>query len=257
MFKLSMNAMERHKLVIEELEHRRQVSVGELAKLADCSEMTIRRDLEHLEEQGVLRRVHGGAESLLLRAVEAPYAVRALTAREAKERIGKVTAALLGDGETVIIDTGTTALEVARALSGRQMTVAALSLHAIQVLAGDGTIRLLVPGGLVRPGELALNGDQTERMFVDFRFDTLILGCCGIDADNGATAYDLDDVRVKRAARRSAKRTIAVATADKLGRVTFGHICPAEQIDVLVTDADQGAESVHRLQETGINVITA
>src|SRR6202034_943701 len=108
--------------------------------------------------QGAARRVRGGAISLLLRDEEPPFSIRLAAAGGIKRQIGRVAADLLADGESVVLDSGTTALEVARCLAGRRVTVMPLSLHAASVLAQIEGVRLLMPGGEVRPGELSLVG---------------------------------------------------------------------------------------------------
>ncbi|MER7648491.1 MULTISPECIES: DeoR/GlpR family DNA-binding transcription regulator [Streptomyces] len=250
-----MNVSERHRFILALLAERNRASVAELARSTKTSEMTIRRDLELLESRGALRRVHGGAVSTLLSGVEPPYAVRAMVGGETKAKLADVVVRMLNDGETVALDTGTTAVAVAHAMAGRRLTVTPLSLHATMPLAEHEGIRLLLPGGQVRPGELSFYGETALRTFEDLRYDTFILGCCGVDAANGATAYNLDDVHVKRVAARAARRIILVATAEKLGRVALGRICSVEQLDVVVTDAPQGTPVVEEMRAAGVNIV--
>jgi DeoR/GlpR family transcriptional regulator of sugar metabolism len=250
-----VSAIDRHRLIVEQLGLHDRVSVGDLAELAGTSEMTIRRDLEQLESRGALRRVHGGAVNVALGGADLPYGIRELTNIDAKERIGKAAADTLLNGETVILDTGSTTVAIAKAMVGRQLTVTPLSLHSLFELTRSETIKLLLPGGQVRAGELSIVGNATEAAFTDFSYDTFIIGCCGIDAKNGATAVDLEDVRVKRAAIRASSRRIAVATAEKLSRVTLARICPAEDIDLLITDAPDDASTVARLRDSGMSVL--
>jgi len=251
----AVNATDRHRLIVEQLALHDRRSVAELAELAGSSEMTIRRDLELLEGRGALRRVHGGAVRLALSATDLPYGMRELTNSGAKERIGKAAADSLLAGETVILDTGSTTAAVARAMAGLTLTVTPLSLHSLFALTlGDG-IQLMLPGGLVRPGELSIAGSLTEATFADYWYDTFIIGCCGITAEHGATAVDLDDVRVKRAAIKAARRRIVVATEEKLGRVTLARICPVTEIDLLITDAGEDHETVAALREAGTGVL--
>ncbi|MFF4604732.1 DeoR/GlpR family DNA-binding transcription regulator [Streptomyces sp. NPDC001339] len=252
-----MNVAERHRFILSLLAERNRASVAELARSTKASEMTIRRDLELLESRGALRRVHGGAVSALLSGVEPPYAVRAMVGGEGKAKLADVVVGLLSDGETVALDTGTTAVAIAKAMTGRRLTVTPLSLHATIPLADSEGIRLLLPGGQVRPGELSFYGQTALRTFEDLRYDTFILGCCGIDAANGATAYNLDDVHVKRVAAQSARRIILVATAEKLGRVALGRICSVDQLDLVVTDARQGTPAVEELRAAGVDIIHA
>ncbi|MER7730190.1 DeoR/GlpR family DNA-binding transcription regulator [Streptomyces erythrochromogenes] len=250
-----MNVMERHKFVVGLLVQQNRATVAELAEATGASEMTIRRDLEVLESRGALRRVRGGAVSSLPGGVEPPYAIRALSGVEAKERLARTVVALLTDGETVALDTGTTAVAVANAMADRRFTVAPLSLHAAFALSAQPGIQLVMPGGQVRPEELSFRGHTPLQTFKDLCFDTFVLACCGVDPVQGATAYDLDDVQVKRAAVAAAQRVVLVATADKIGRAALGRICSLEEVALLVTDAPADSPAVEALRERGVEVV--
>jgi DeoR/GlpR family transcriptional regulator of sugar metabolism len=229
-----------------------EIQIRQLADELGCSEMTIRRDLDVLEREGVARRVHGGAVRVHLRRDELPYAVRALNALEAKQRIGQAVAELIADGETVVMDSGTTALEVTRALRGRPVTVLPLGLRPLLELADDEAVRLIAPGGDVRPGELSVTGDLAEVAFQRLRFDTYVIGCCGIDPREGLTTHLPTDARVQRAALRASRRAIAVADASKLGVVAFGRVCNLTALERLVTDASP--EQAASLEAIGLMV---
>ncbi|MEU6679086.1 DeoR/GlpR family DNA-binding transcription regulator [Streptomyces sp. NPDC046925] len=231
-----------------------RIGVAELAELTGASEMTIRRDLEALADQGVLERFRGGARSLLLRGEEPPFALRAQEGLEAKRRIAAEVAGLIADGESVVIDSGTTCLEVARALEQRRLTVLPLSLHAVNALSGAPQLTLLVPGGRPRPGELALTGPLTEASLAALRFDTAVIGCCGLNAVHGLTAYDLDDAAVKRAAIASARRVIAVADAPKLSRTALAFVAPAAALHAVVTDGSAAQDETDALAAAGVTV---
>src|ERR1700691_5961983 len=155
---MAMDGFERRSALLASLQSVGRGDVSESARQLGAAEMTIRRDLDALVAQGAARRVRGGAISLLLRAEEPPFSVRAVAAGDAKRRIGRVAADLLAEGDSVVLDSGTTALEVARCLAGRRVTVMPLSLHAAWLLASGEGVRLLMPGGDVRPGELSLVG---------------------------------------------------------------------------------------------------
>ena len=229
-------------------------SVAELAEATGASEMTIRRDLEVLADQGVLERYRGGARSLLLRGQEPPFALRAQDDLQAKQRIATEVAAMIADGESVVLDSGTTCLEVARALHHRRLTVMPLSLHAANALVGAPQLTLLFPGGQPRPGELALIGPLTEASLSSLRFDTAILGCCGLTATDGLTAYDLADAAVKRAAIASSRRVIAVTESAKLSRTALAHVAPASALHAVITDEDAPAEETEALTAAGVTV---
>jgi DeoR/GlpR family transcriptional regulator of sugar metabolism len=245
-------------MTLEALAERGEVGVAELSQVAEVSEMTIRRDLEALEREGLLRRVHGGAISAVSRGYEPPFALREGRQFEAKQRIGALAASLLSDGETAVIDVGTTTLELAQALGrASALTVLTPSLRVAELLAGNAALRVIVTGGIARAGELSLVGSLAERAFEELHCDTVFLGVGGVDAAAGLTEFNLDDTRVKRAALTSARRCVVLADATKLGRVAFAHICPLERVDVLVTDSAATEDALKRIREAGVEVLIA
>ena len=249
-----MAGTDRLRQITDALREGAERSVAELAALTGASEMTVRRDLDALADQGVLERYRGGARGLLLRGQEPPFVLRAQEATEAKHRIAAEVAALIADGESVVLDSGTTCLEVARALRDRRLTVMPLSLHAANELTGAPLLTLLLPGGQPRPGELALTGPLAEASLASLRFDTAVIGCCGLTAADGLTAYDLADAAVKRAAIASSRRVIAVADATKLTRSALAHVVPATALHCVVTDQDAPEGPVRELAAAGVTV---
>ncbi|MFF5205768.1 DeoR/GlpR family DNA-binding transcription regulator [Streptosporangium sp. NPDC000396] len=231
-----MESADRIRAIMSALRVNDTVSVTELAVEHAVSEMTIRRDLDELAQQGVVRRVRGGAVSLLLRGEEPPFGVRAREAIEVKRRIAAEVATLLTDGEAVLLDGGTTGLEVARAIRDRRLTVLPLCLQSAHELGTAPRIRLVLPGGEVRPGELNFTGPLTENAIRSLRFDTAIIGCCGLSAAHGMTAHDLSDVAVKQAAIASARRVVVATDSSKFTRTAFGAVCPLDRLDMVVTD---------------------
>lgn len=250
----STTSADRLRKISEAVREAGRLSVAELAELTDTSEMTVRRDLEALAEQGVLERYRGGARSLLLRGEEPPFALRTQDGLDAKRRIAAEVAAMLSDGESVVIDSGTTCLEVARTLGHRRLTVMPLSLHAVNALVGSPQLTLLLPGGEPRPGELALTGPLAEASLGSLRFDTAVIGCCGLTAGEGLTAYDLADAAVKRAAIASARRVIAVADAPKFSRTALAWVAPATALHTVVTDEAAPADEIDALTAAGVTV---
>lgn len=246
--------MERFLAIMNTLRSHDSVSVAELAAEHGVSEMTIRRDLDELAQQGVVRRVRGGALSLLLRGEEPPFGVREREAVEAKQRIGVETAALIADGEAVLLDGGTTALEVARALTERRVTVLPLAMQAATLLAAAPRVRLVLPGGEVRQGEQNFTGPLTESSIRALRFDTAVIGCCGLSAQHGLTAHDLPEVAVKQAAIASARRVVAVCDSGKFTRTAFGAVCALSRLDVVVTDRDIPREAHDALTAASVTV---
>lgn len=239
------------------LAERGEVVISQLAEEFSVSEMTIRRDLEELEQRGVARRVRGGAISTVSRSYEPPLASRSAVAAQAKRQIAVAAAEYVEYGETAILDVGSTTLALARHLQGRTgLTILTPSIHAALALAGDPNTRVILTGGIVRPGELSLIGDLAERTFATLNCDVAFLGVGGVHPDKGLTEYNLDDTRVKRAAIQAASRKIVLADATKLGRICLATIAPLQEIDVLITDAAEHPV-LDCLREAGVDVVTA
>ncbi|GHE08750.1 DeoR/GlpR family DNA-binding transcription regulator [Streptomyces alanosinicus] len=252
-----MSNADRHGLIAQAVRESGTITVQELARLTGASEMTIRRDLDALSAQGVLERVRGGARTLLLRGEEPPFTLRTREAVEAKRRIAAEVSSLVADGETVVLDSGTTCLEIAHLLRRRPVTVMPLSLQAIHAFGeGPGPATLLVPGGQPRAAEGALTGPLTLASLATLRFDTAIMGCCGLSAAEGFTAYDLDDSAVKKAAISAARRVVLATDASKLGRTAHAYVGPATILHTVVTDTTASPDEVTALKDTGSVVKT-
>ncbi len=252
-----MDVRERRELVLGLLSQRGEVSVAEVSTVAGVSEMTVRRDLDALQREGLVRRVHGGAITAVSRSYEPPFSVRAGRAIDAKRRIGSAVAELIADGETLILDVGTTVLEVARALRGRRnLTVLTASLRILDLLSEERDMTVMAAGGLLRPGELSFVGDLAERAFDELLFDTFVMGVGGIAVEAGLTEFNLDDARVKKHAVASARRCIVAADSSKLGNVAFARIAPLERVDVLVTDADGAPDVLDAFRAADVEVLT-
>jgi len=253
----AMRGQPRHQHILDQLRREGRVDVADLAVVLETSEVTIRRDLDLLAEQGTLRRIRGGAVSLMMRGEELPFAMREVESVVAKQRIAAVAAGLIRDGEAVVVDSGTSGLAVARALADRQLTVMPLSLHSAVVLSASSSVNLLLPGGATRFGEGSIVGPLAEASLAALRFDTVLLTCCGLSPEDGVTAHDLQDAAVKRAAVKSSRRIILLAEGAKFTRTALASVCPADQIDVLVTDETAPAGALAQFREAGVDVQVA
>lgn len=239
--------------LVEALQQDGRLDVAEMAARFGAAEMTIRRDLDRIVTMGMARRVRGGAISLLMRGEELPFALRVLDRAEAKSRIAAVVAEVLRDGEAVLLDSGTTAAIVGRALSGRRLTVMPMSLHAASVLSATESIRLLMPGGETRPGELAMVGPLALASIGALRFDTAVLTCCGL-SDGRVTSHNLGDAQVKQAMLRSAARVIIAADSSKFRQTALAVVCDAAEADLVITDTEAPADVVDALRAAGLEV---
>lgn len=228
---------DRYQAILQLVAARGRVSITELTRQLRVSEMTIRRDLAALDAEGAVRRVRGGALPVASGSYEPPFAARAKLNSAAKRDIALLASNLISDGETVILDGGTTGAAIARELMGRDITVCTPSLRVADVLSGSSTVRLMIPGGIVRPGERTLIGPPALRIFEDHQFDVYVMTVSGLHISAGMTEWNLDDAAVKRAALAAANRCIVACDATKFGKTAFGRICQVDQTDVIITDA--------------------
>lgn len=249
---------QRYKAIIEKLENNSTVSVSDLVKEFQVSEMTIRRDLATLEKRGLLHRVHGGATSLRGRSYEPPFLTRVAENIEYKRKIGKAASSLIQNGDSLTLDVGTTTLEIARNLHTKQdLTVITPSLRIANELVDHPGIRIILTGGIIRSGEYSMVGHLAERIFSDFFVDKLFLGAGAVDIKAGLSEFNIEDTLVKRAMIKSAKRVILVADSTKFSRVAFTSIVPISNVHTIVTDTDIDPHLVSQIRKEGIEVILA
>jgi DeoR/GlpR family transcriptional regulator of sugar metabolism len=250
-----MRAEERLESILTAVGSHTSVSVSDLAQRLRVTAMTVRRDLDVLERKGLLRRVRGGAVSAQGRSYEPPLLARARNHLEEKRRIGAAAAALVKDGDSIAIDVGTTTIEVARHLVGRRnLTVITPSVHVAAALGEQAGIRLILTGGVLRPGEFSLVGNVAERALREFFVDRLFLGIGGVDFDAGLTEFNVEDAQVKRAMIAGAKEVVVVADASKFGTVALAAVAGLHVVQRVITDARARRDTVSRLESMGIDV---
>lgn len=247
---------ERQQSILDMLDKHDSIQVTYLVELFDVSEMTIRRDLDMLERRGLLRRVHGGAVSNRGRSYEPPFMLRSSQNSEAKERIGKAAAGLVQNGDSIMLDVGTTTLEVARNLRDRQnLTVITPCFQIAALLVEHPDIRLILTGGILRRGELSLVGHLAERAIQDFYVDKFFMGVGGVDLKAGFTEFNLEDTLVKQAMLRQAKDITVVVDSSKFCHVAFTAIAPLQAANRIVTDSGVATETVEEIEELGIDLL--
>lgn len=251
-----MAAKSRRSAIHQRVVDRGEVSLADLAEEFSVSEMTIRRDLDALEDQGVVRKVMGGAISVVGKATEPPFAARASVAAEEKVHLAQEAVRMLTRHETVILDSGSTILAVAREIRGQNLGLTVVTPSALVAieLADEPDTTVLLTGGRVRPGEMSLIGSEAEDAFLRYNCDVYLMGVAGLDSERGASEYHRDEGNVKRYAVRSADRVIAVVDQRKLGRVQLINVADIADIDAVVTDAPEDHPEVVRLRAAQIDV---
>jgi DeoR/GlpR family transcriptional regulator of sugar metabolism len=207
--------------------------VSDLAASFGVSEMTVRRDLRALAREGRLERVRGGAVNA---TSERPFDEIVVERLEAKDRIGAAAAAQVQDGQTVMIDIGTTTLQAARHLRGRKITVVTTSLAVYEELVPDPDIELILPGGLVRRNYRSLVGVLAESSLRQLKADLLFLGTSAVDAELGVWDTTMVEVPIKRAMIDAAERVTLLADIEKFSMGGLVRVCEADAIDEIITD---------------------
>ncbi len=249
-----MDAGQRAQLILQLLDARGQVTIADLSARFAVSDMTLRRDLAQLERDGLLRRVHGGATRTHSGSFEPPFAMRARLHQDAKRAIAASVAHQLRDGQTLVLDGGSTGTAVAEALVGRNLTICALNLRVAEILTSSTATRVMVPAGTVRSGELSFVGAAAERTLSDYRFDTYVMTVSAVDVTAGFTEWNLEDAAVKRAALASSARCIVACDSSKFGQTAFARIGGLDVADLIVTDIDLPIEHRQQLTVLGASV---
>ena len=235
---------QRRQAILAEVRQAKAVSAEDLARRYGVSLETIRRDLRGLRDQGLLERVYGGA--LSVRSTEGDFATRSTLHAARKQAIAQLAATLVEPEDTLVIDIGTTALEVARALPesfrGRVLTN---SVPAAMALADREEIELLLCGGQVRHGDAACFGAQAEAFFADFYADKAFLGSGGVHVHAGLTDYHPPEVATRRTIIAHAAASYVLADSSKLGAIAVHRVCPLSRLTAVLTD-HQASTRGHR-----------
>jgi DeoR/GlpR family transcriptional regulator of sugar metabolism len=247
---------ERRTVILERLGSAGRVLAADLCLELGCSVDTIRRDLRELDEAGLLRRVHGGA--LPRHGVGGSFAQRTERSTRAKRSIARCAAELARDGQVIVIDGGTTTLEVARALNPDLHATVVTTCPPIAVaLADRHGLDVTVIGGSLRRGSLVTVGAETVSALHAIRADLVFLGVCGLHPTIGVSVPDIEERHVKAAMLEDAAEVVALADAEKLGTGMPFVVSPLSAVSHLVTDAAVDDEQLAPYRAEGVRVIRA
>ena len=250
-----MLAERRHGLILDALRADGPATVTALAQRLGASEATVRRDLSQLDDEGLLRRVYGGAAPIDGR--DDPFVDVAEVRVAEKDAIASRCAELVHDGETVLLDIGTTAHRVARQLRGRSLTVVTSNLAVYEELADDTSIELVLLGGMLRREYRSLVGFLTEDNLRQVHADRLFLGTSGVRPGGQVMDTTVVEVPVKRAMIAASDQVVLVADADKFPGTGMARVCGPEELDIVVTNAGADAATTAAFREVGVEVIEA
>jgi DeoR/GlpR family transcriptional regulator of sugar metabolism len=251
---------ERRWTIVQELQRRPQISVAELSQWLGVSRVAIRRDLEYLEQAGLLRRVHGGAQAIASSGQLSVFEARLLQNTEIKRALGQAAAALIRSGDVILLDSGTTVLEIARQLpklleDGGTLTALTRSLMIAAELRTQRRIRLIVIGGVYVHDFDDFVGSQVEQALREIHADTLFIGTDGVSFERGLTTDNVLEAGLYRAMARCAERVVVVTDSSKIGVDRVQTTLAFGDIHTFITDSDAPADFVATLREWDCEVI--
>lgn len=244
----------RHATILRRVKETGGASVQELAEIMDVSPSTIRRDLNMLSAEGLLRRVRGGGS---IEPDGIPFQEVAAKSASSKERIAKAAADLVSAGDVVVLDIGTTTALIARALRGRDITVITASIAVLDELRDDNDIELIMLGGVLRRSYHSLVGSLTEDALGQLHATISFLGTSGIQVDGTVMDSTGIEVPIKRAILASSPRTILVADETKFPGTGILSVCQASDITTLVTSAKANPQTLESFNRAGSDVMLA
>jgi DeoR family transcriptional regulator of aga operon len=240
------------------VEEREFILVADLSDMFGISEVTVRSDLEALQDAGLLRRVHGGAVVTPPRP-ERPLEQSLGAQADEKRRIGEAAASFITSGDTIILDVGSTTAAVARALVHRpdltDVTCFTNGLKtALELEPAIPRFTVVLTGGTLRPLQHSLVDPLAGAMLDQIHADTVFLGCNGIDLEAGVTNVNLPEAEIKRRMVKAARRRIVVATGDKVGETSLAPLCGLDDVTMLITDTSADPALVTGLREAALEV---
>lgn len=250
-----MLADQRHDAIIRMLAQRGALPVREIAAELSVSEATARRDVDRLAQEGRLSRVYGGA--VVKAPVEIPFAYSDATDREEKLAIAETAASLVNDSETVVLDIGSTVLEIARALVGRPITVITGNLMAYDVLKDSAPTELILLGGAVRRNYWSTAGVIAASSMSQLHADVAFLGTSGVTRRGEVLDTTPVEVAVKQQAIRSSDRVVLVAASRKFPGGGQSVVCRGEEITALVTSSRTEDSALAGLVSEGVELLRA
>ena len=249
------------RLRISELVHKQgSVQVASLARRFGVSVQTVRKDLRYLAARGVMTRAYGGAiDSNAIGGVQAEpaYEVKRVVHLDDKRRIGKRAAELVEAGNTIVIDSGTTGIQLAEALPNLDITVVTNDFGVLSALSSRQAIKIVMLGGELRRKNMAFYGGLTVEALDALQVDMLVLGVDGFDLERGITTHYEPEATLNRKMVEAAGKVIAITDSSKFGRVCLHRILPISGLDMLITDKDAPEDIRQASQDVGFELLLA
>lgn len=253
-----MNTLERHRWVLEEIKRKGYVSVSEVSKVLNVSEVTVRKDLRLLEEKGLLFRNHGGAGGVDPYVLDKPISHKQNINKKEKDRIGKRAVDFLENNDVVFLASGTTILDFAKNIpKTMSLTVVTSSLPVSSYLCDYEMINIIQLGGDVRHSSRSTVGALAEQVIRGISANKLFLGTDGIDCKFGISTSNIAEANLNKLMIENSNKVFVLSDRSKFGKKGLGKICDFDDIDYLVTDKDVDGALRKELDDNSVKVIVA
>lgn len=259
---LRMLAEQRYQKILGLLREHGSVRAAELKEKLNVSSETVRRDLEYMEIQGLIRRARGGA-FLNESAIQArsptwytPFGIRGKERAESKREIAEFAVGFIKEGQSIALDSGTTAFALARAVKDRfkSITVVTNSMAIANELSDAKGVTLIVTGGVYRWEEAAFISDMAGLIFSKLNIDLFFMTTCGISVERGVTYQRMDEILVQEKMMDASEKTVVIADSSKLGINSLVKMCDVDRISMIITDSDAKERQIKPFAKAGIPV---
>jgi DeoR family transcriptional regulator, aga operon transcriptional repressor len=256
--KIDSITIDRRMKIIEFLNSEGKVKVANLSQIFSVSEVTIRNDLSHLEKKGLLIRTRGGGLRSQRMGIDYKLNEKSKIHSEEKQRIGLKASEIINDDNTLILDSGTTTLEITKNLQKfKNLTVITNALNVASNLVDYDNIKTILLGGTLRNTSLSLTGSIAENSLKNFYCDKLFLGADGIDSEHGIFTHNPEEGHLNSLMVEVSKQVIVVTDSSKFKKRGFVQIAPISKIDIVITDSNIPDEEMKNLRSQGVEVIIA
>lgn len=251
-----MLSLERKQEIAKLINKHKSIKVNELSSLFNVTEETIRRDLEKLEKENILKRTYGGAVVIEKPGEDLSFFERVREHMDEKKKLAKYVAEFVMDGDTIMLDSSTTALEVGKVVQDdRQVTLLTNSLNACLELSGNGHFKIMSTGGILNTKTMSFEGPAAVQSLQNYYADKVIFSCKGIDFERGLMESDEYVAEIKKEMIRSAKQVILVVDQSKFDKTSLVKIDDFSKVDILITNFKIDERWMTKLDQFDVQVI--
>jgi len=251
-----INTVTRRAKILDQLEHEGHVTTHSLSENFNVSEVTIRNDLLHFEKQGLLHRTRGGALRDQRVRIDHDLREKSKIHLIEKQKIAKKAREFINDGDSIILDSGTTTQEIAKRFADvSNLTVITNGVNVAAEIARNQNVRLIMPGGMLRENSLSLVGSLSENSIRQYNCDKLFLGVDGIDSSYGISTPNFEEAHLNSVMIEIAQELFVVTDSSKFLKRCFAFIAPVSRISTLITDKNIPKSEFTHLQNLGVRII--